>query len=515
MTFEARRLARPVFWILLAAYLAGQLAFAVRTHFMPAENDILGIISVARGLTITDWSSFHNDFFAAGLPILLALLPEPHVLAIAAIISLAFAGLTLLALFGIVARLTTELWALAGALLVSLTPLFVDYAASAGPDVIALGVCTLALAWLTREAMTRQDPRWWVLLGTGLLFGLAGLIRYHTLILGLAVLVWAFLASSGPRRWRPPAIALLGLVIGFLPQIALNLLGGYGPLEIGSAFYVYESALGVNWFDTASIPAEAYSSVVRVIVDHPGEVAAGYLLTLTSYIVPMAALAVAVAVTTDHRRRTVLIGLLTATIAYALTVSIASSPRGPIATLPMVAIGLAVVADQISARLPQTLGRQRILIGCLAVLVIGWPLLREDAFMLQEKAAHAAERAEAEAALVAAGGIVDASEVLTNDFDLYFTAIPGGLPDRIGGWQDISLNGDRAHDTVDLTSIVAFHCDARRRGITTVLWRDSQLPFMDAGLSGALNGGSQTPRLVNTGRIGPYSVTGITSEGDC
>ena len=88
-------------------------------------------------------------------------------------------------------------------------------------------------------------------------------------------------------------------------------------------------------------------------------------------------------------------------------------------------------------------------------------------------------------------------------------------PDRVGGWQDISLNGDRPHETVDLSSIVAFHCDARQRGITTVLWRDSQLPFMDAALSGALNGGSQTPWLVNTGRIGPYSVTRIARDQPC
>jgi len=503
------------FWAYLAVYVTLQVAYGVRTAFMPAENDILGIMSIARGLTLADWSSFHNDFFGAGLPIIIALLPVQHALAITALLALAGSAVALVALFALVTRLAGRLWALAAVVVTSLTPLFVDYAASAGPDAIALGLCMLAFAWFARETATRPTARPWVLLGTGVLFGLAGLIRYHALILGLGLIVWAALTAPTLRRWRAPLLAAGGIAIGFLPQVLLNLLGGYGPLEIGSAFYVYESALGVNWFDTTSIPPESYSSVMRVVLDHPGAVLTGYLLTLTNYIVPIAALSVALLVTTVHQHRAALIGLLTATTSYALAVSIASSPRGPIATLPMMAIGMAVVADRVSTSLPADMGRRRILIGCLAVLVIAWPLLREDVFLLQEKSKHAAERADTEAALIAMGGISDTSQVLTNDFDMYFTAIPGVQPDRIGGWQDISLNGDRAHTTVDLSSIVAFHCDALSRGITFVLWRDSQLPFMDGALSGALNGGSQTPRLVNVGRLGPYSVTRIASGQPC
>jgi len=42
------------FWAYLAVYVTLQVAYGVRTAFMPAENDILGIMSIARGLTLAD-----------------------------------------------------------------------------------------------------------------------------------------------------------------------------------------------------------------------------------------------------------------------------------------------------------------------------------------------------------------------------------------------------------------------------------------------------------------------------
>lgn len=509
------RLTKWAFWVYLSVYVSLLAGYGMQTSFMPAENDVLGIISVARGLTTADWSSFHNDFFGAGLPITIALVPQQHSLAITSLLALAASAVTLIALFALATQLAGRLWALVAVAVMSITPLFLDYSASAGPDMIALGLCMVAFAWFGREVSTQPGVRTWVLFGTGTLFGLAGLFRYHFLVLGVGLIVWSTLGTNSARRWRAPLVATIGIFVGFLPQIILNLLGGFGPIEIGSAFYVYESALGVNWFDTASIPPENYSSVARVVLDHPREVITGYLLTLTNYVIPIAALTVSTALTSNRQHRVALIGLLAASAAYAFSVSIASSPRGPLATLPMSAVGLAFVAHWVATRLPVDLGRNRIFIGSLTALVIAWPLLRQDMFMLQEKSANAAERADAEASLIARGTITNASQVLTNDFDLYFTSIPGGLPDRVGGWEDLSLNGDQRHRTVDLSSIVAFHCDAQRRGITTVLWRESDLPFMDGGLSGALNGGSVSPRLRNEGRVGPYVVTRLSTGHAC
>lgn len=509
------RITTWIFWVYLGIFIAVHAAYGVHTAFMPAENDIFGIISVARGLKLMDWSSFHNEFFGAGLPLIIALLPQQHALPIISLLALLGSAATLVATFSLVTQIAGRLWAFPAVVLTSTTPLFVDYAASAGPDAIATGMCMIAFAWLVRETSKRSEARSWVLIGTGVLSGMAGIVRYNVLLLGVGLIVYAALSARPGRRLRAPLLAAAGICAGFLPQVILNLLGGYGPLEIGSAFYVYESALGVNWFDTASIPPENYSSVARVVLDNPRDVVINYLLTLTNYVIPIAALTVAIALRSARQQRIALIALLAATTVYALIVSVASSPRGPIATLPVTAIGLGCVAQSVTMSLPATLGRAKILIGCLAILVVVWPLLREDLFILQAKATRAAERAAVEAELISRGDITDASHILTNDFDLYFTSIPGVLPDRIGGWQDISLNGERTHVTVDLSSVVAFYCDASRRGLSTVLWRESQLAFMDGALSGALNGGSTNSRLLNEGQVGPYELTRLSSEQLC
>lgn len=519
----ARRGWAIAFWAYLALYSAVHAAFLVKTAYLPAENDFLGILAIGRGLDWGNPASFHNDFFAAGLPIVLSVLPAAHVFALSASLSLACAALTLAATYSIVTRLAGRAWAVAAAVVLSVIPVFVDYAASAGPDLIGLGLSMLAIAWFVRESQVRPGAaRWWVLSGAGLLFGVAALVRYHALILGVSLLVWSLLAgrdrARGMTRLIAPAWALLGMLVGFAPQMILNVLGGYSLVQTGSAFYVYESALGMDWYTTSSLDPASYSSVLGVVRAYPLQVASGYLTALTNYVLPVAALLTGTLLASRARAsatRAVLLALLIATGTYAVVVSIASSPRGPIAALPAMVIGLAVTVYFVSAATEGRLGRAGTATAVLVVLVIAWPMAREDVFLLQEKASAAATRSSVEADVLAQGTVASAGEILTNDFDLYFNALPGNLPDHIGGWQNISLNGNSPHTDVDMSSVVAFQCSARKRGISVVLWRESQPTWADAGLSGALNGASTSSRLINEGRIGPYVVTRIADTGDC
>jgi len=96
--------------------------------------------------------------------------------------------------------------------------------------------------------------------------------------------------------------------------------------------------------------------------------------------------------------------------------------------------------------------------------------------------------------------------ILTNDFNLYLTELPGTNPDKIGGWFNISLSGRTPHQDVDLSSVTSFYCDAQRRGLRLVLWSPGSVPGLDPDLEAAFNGEWRTPLL----RTGP-PITGYTS----
>ena len=138
------------------------------------------------------------------------------------------------------------------------------------------------------------------------------------------------------------------------------------------------------------------------------------------------------------------------------------------------------------------------IVAILAVTV-ALPALAEDVATADTRLGSERYRAATEAGVAATGLVSDARQILTNDFNLYLTELPGTNPDKIGGWFNISLSGRTPHQDVDLSSVPAFYCDAQRRGLRLVLWSPGSVPGLDPDLEAAFNGEWRTPLL----RTGP------------
>ena len=496
----------------LAAYGLVQLAFSIRTQFRPAENDFLGNLNIAHGIDWGDIASVHNGFFGVGLPVILTVIPDASIFQVAGLLSLLSGMVALVATFFAATRLAGRWWGLAAVVLLSCNPLFFDYFASPGPDLIAIGLTTVGLAVYTNEALRQQVQRPIVLVLTGFLFGVAGLFRVHALILAGGLLLWTLL--QGNQRVRSLLLAATGVAIGILPQVVINLMGGFGPLEADTGFYIYESALGMDWYKTSSIPRELFVNPVQVILDHPMAFLASYVMAFTNYVIPIATLGVAALLTKERAARNVVIAMFASTVVFGLAVSAAASPRGPLPILPQAAIGMALVACWIfnSTGLGVVVWR-RVLVVLLLGAIVTLPQLKEIAFATAAKSQAAIDRAAIELRVREVGHVTNASQILTNDFFLYFTGIPGNVPDRIGGWENVSLNGREVHQDVSLASVPDFYCSALSKGIDTVLWLPWAVSGVDPALDEALAGNSKDPLLVNAGTIGPYVVTELSTGG--
>lgn len=509
---SARRLSLWLVTMYLAAYGLVQLAFSIRTQFRPAENDFLGNLNIAHGIDWGDIASVHNGFFGVGLPVTLTVIPDASIFQVAGLLSLLSGMVALVATFFAATRLAGRWWGLAAVVLLSCNPLFFDYFASPGPDLIAIGLTTVGLAVYTNEALRQQVQRPIVLVLTGFLFGVAGLFRVHALILAGGLLLWTLL--QGNQRVRSLLLAATGVAIGILPQVVINLMGGFGLLEADTGFYIYESSLGMDWYKTGSIPRELFVNPVQVILDHPRAFLASYVMAFTNYCIPIATLGVAVLLTKERAARNVVIAMFASTVVFGLAVSAAASPRGPLPILPQAAIGMALVACWLfESTAPGAVAWRRLMVVLLLGAIVTWPQIKEIAFATAAKSQAAIDRAAVELRVREVGHVTNASQILTNDFFLYFTGIPGNVPDRIGGWENVSLNGREVHQDVSLASVPDFYCSALSKGIDTVLWLPWAVSGVDPALDEALAGNSKDPLLVNAGTIGPYFVTELPNGG--
>lgn len=491
----------------VAVYTSVQVLLAVRSNFYVAVNDVLGLVLMAEHIDFSRPDTLHNGFFPFALPAVFAVLPSDAVLPVAGLLSALVGALALLSSFVIARSLGCRAWSLAAPVVLSLSPLFFTYFASPGPDIIATGLATIGLAVYAREAATRAaSPRLGAAVASGLLIGASGLFRYHTALLGIGLLAWAALSTR--RRWPLALAAVAGLAIGFLPQVVVNLLGGFGPFESDSGFTMYQSVIDINWHATSAIDPGEYESAMSVVSGHPLEFAGFYLESLQRFAVPILLVAAATLVLRPGRRGPLAFSLLVATVGYALVVSTGNSPRGLLPVLPLSAAAVAVLAFRafgLTRRFAPAWQRAWAIVVILLVTT-AVPSLGENVTTADDRLGSERYRQATEAGVVGTGLVDDARQILTNDFNLYLTDLPGTNPDKIGGWFNISLNGRVPHRDVDLSSVTGFYCDALQRGVRLVLWSPGSVPGLAPDLEAAFNGEWRTPLL----RSGP-PITGYTS----
>ena len=495
------------------AYALAQVAFAARMHFHLAVNDFLGLVSVGQNIDWSEPETLHNGFFPFGLPAIISLMPTGAVLPAMALLSVTFGTVALLATFEIANRLTGPWWGLVAVVLLSVSPQFFSYFASPGPDMIAVGLAMLAFALYVRESdRNGTDARMRIVFMSGLVFGVAGLFRYHAALLCIGLVAWALLRQT--ERARYALIAISGVLVGFAPQILINVAGGLGPFASDSAFTIYQSVVPIDWHATSEIDAHAYASVLGVAAANPFEFAVSYFTSLGKFGVPIAIIAIAVLLQRSRRNSTVMVSLLLAAVGYAAVVSTGNSPRGLIPLLPLAAVAVAVIAQWASdATADRAPSWQRATAISLAIgFLVGLPSLTEDAAVAQGRRNVEHARRAVDDAVATSGIVTDARQILTNDFDLYFEGIDGITPDVIGGWTNISRNGSSPHTDVDVTSLTAFYCDARSRGIRMVLWSPGSVPGLSPDLEEVFNGAWKSPLLKNAGAVGNYTMTFVQNS---
>ena len=165
------------------------------------------------------------------------------------------------------------------------------------------------LAVYAREAATRAaSPRLGIVFASGLLFGVSGLFRYHTALLAIGLLTWAVLRAS--RRGPLVLAAVLGLVLGFLPQVIVNVLGGFGPFATDSGFTMYQSVVDINWHATSGSTRATTRVRSPSSPGSPLEFAGSYLESLQRFAVPVIVVAAAAAARPAQQRGRVAFSLL-------------------------------------------------------------------------------------------------------------------------------------------------------------------------------------------------------------
>lgn len=482
-------------------------ATGMTAGFHPAINDVLWITDIAAGIDYTQIQSLHNGFFPLGFPVLLDQLSSLDPLAVGGWLSLMSAA-AVLALTWWLARTLAGAWpALVALVALSLYPLFFEYAASPGPDMMATALTTAGLCLAVQA--TRLSSRAWLLFGlAGLAVGIGALFRYHAIVMLVGPLVLA--ATLVPRRWGNAVAVITGGLAGVFAQMLVNLLGGFGPLETEAPFNLYKNAVGLDWYLTATLDRDSFASFTGIIAAAPIDVlmsVAGAAAEFTSILA-----VVALAAMMSARRSLVWVAMLATVTIYVAVVAFGYSVRGQLPVLPIAAVALASVAMMVYRWLRSTSDASSrslaavssgILIGVLLFL----PWLRADLAYIDTRAQVEQQRAAAQLALNQALPSLGTKQVFTNDFDFYLSGLDNVNPRKLGGWGNISMNGRVTQQDLDVTSLPAFLCDAIKHDVRVVLWIPGVATGVAPELESVLAGSSSAPGFIGVGPTGPYRIT--------
>jgi 4-amino-4-deoxy-L-arabinose transferase-like glycosyltransferase len=400
---------------------------AMRFHL--CLNDYWAWSFFASRLDFADPETLYNGFMPPAYAVFLKLAgPRLEVAA-------AFA-LTLLAVFVTVSVVANAAGRIAGrsaglvaVLFVAGWAPFLESGLTAGPDIVVAGLIAVA-AWCLWLHPLSAGAR--VLAAFAL--AIAILTRGHALLAGIALLAAPVLYE---RRWtRSTSVVAAGLLIGVLAQVALNLAAGQGAWSSAQAFNVYKMVHGMDWY--APVVPEGLS-VLGVFRDAPVEFLRGWAGATVRAGVwllgPAFAWWYARREADPELQRFSALAVL-AGLVYLVPVSLGDSPRAVVVlsgvVIPPVAV-LFVRLRRASTSVPRLAG---VLIVAMAVAIS----FRADRAFLAHNFGQARDFAAVEEALAALGP-VQARQVFTEDFDLYFRGLEGQRPLTKGGWGLVGIEG--------------------------------------------------------------------------
>lgn len=456
-------------WIYVLAYTFLLVLGYVRTGFHVAHNDFWGNYYQAEHLDFSNPKTLYDGFFPIGYPVLLRYGPFDDPVGAAFALN-AGAALVLAGLVGIFAlTLLPGPWALATVVTLTLVPQLFAYTLAPVSDLPMTMLAFFAAAILFVGTTAKTSSRalrvaaWAV---AGLVFGIAGLLRQHALVLAAGFGLGAVVLRKS--LW-PLLVTGLVCALAYTPQIVINLQSGHGAFETYQYINVYKMVHDVRLYD---VPADLPPGIGAIIRDAPGLFAFRWLThfaEMLPLLVP-AALCAFFARTAAFRKLGILV--LIAGLPYAAAVALGWSERAVLPLLPWTVITLACafreVYNRLAARGHHGRDDARLLVntGAIAGLLVLVAFAARDtrlvrAFEIQHREYVAIEQVLRE------DGVVHPKQVFTTDPTLYLPNTPPYHTYFNGGWLRFSLyQYAERYPNLDTASVTELAADARREGVT-------------------------------------------------
>jgi hypothetical protein len=464
-------------YILLSIATAGVLSvIGMAINYFPGGNDLFDNHYLAMAINFSDIKSFYDGFFPIGYSLLLKLLVGSHYPAIAA-----FYVNVLLSM----AMMIAMVWYLKRQNFLFLFPFWLflfcffpqtfRYLTTPGPDAAAMALFTIGiLLVLARcdtadlgKATARRAPTIMCIVG-GMALGAGALMRYHLFVASVFFLFVCFVFLKNNRR--SIIVSAVAFIATYLPQIAINVLSGHGPLETYHALNLYNLVYGVNWYHMERIiPLPSAKSIVS---GAPFSFIAHYLkgcIGLGIFAIPPIVHGFFAA--PERKKYGYCVGVFC--VLYALFFGISASPR---AVLPIIPISLLFfVKIFFTPALPMRTKN----IVVVMILLCGCLFLYKDARRIAF-CKHTSETYRSIETFFIRHGVTNAQEVYTCDLNQYFKSLFPYRPLFNGGWGRIATyRYSEFYPELAVGSIDSLYADCVRHSVRYVALNEDASKLAD------------------------------------
>jgi hypothetical protein len=295
----------------------------------------------------------------------------------------------------------------------------------------------------------------------GISMGVAALFRYHVLVASVLFLAAFFIFMDKERKMT--VVCGISLVVTYLPQVAVNLATGHGPLETFYALNVYNLVYGLDWAHMDKyVPLP---SVQTIILGAPLLFIIHYLKAMPELLV-FAIPPIIYGMLASPERKKIGYACAAFCILYALFFGVGSSPRAVLLLIPLSLLFLIKVLFTVG--LPFRIRR----IALVLTLLCGCLFLAKDArkvlFFKEQRDMY--RKMEA---FFIANGVEKAQEVYDTDCSIYLSKLFPYIPLTNGGWARIGVY--RYSDffpELNVSSIDSFYADCLRHHVRYVVFND-------------------------------------------
>ena len=480
-------------WIILASN-----AHALLNDFWPLKQ-----LSVR-----SQWgepASFYDGFFPYLYPLLLKFVPDNSLLYSTSFLSLLAACLTITFVYLSAKYLVGPIWAIVAVWIVALQPQFFTYATVSSADSLA-ALPVAAAIWILIRECNRDDPRYIrVLFLASLFMGVGASLRYHALLLLVIPLVLAVTVVHA--RLKSVIAAISGFVLGYLPQIFVNVMAGELPWSTSQGFNMYRQAVGVDWNTTDSLDPNLYGSPLSVIFDNPVNFATNYLSAFSNFTFPLVVIVFAAFLSLGTKWSAVLWAMAAGASVFSVVSSTAFSDRTMIVFVPIWAISAAWVLGEgyrkITADRVMLAGGKAHLVALAQYSLITTVLIWGTLPWIQSGLASGIARSELEASranyesyFLESVKVDSITEVFSNDFNFYTLKVPNFVPQHNGGLAAISQKGTEMAPAINTSGVQPFLCDSLSRNIQATIWNPGNGSGTEAELNSILSGESENSEII-------------------